>query len=134
MRLTIPLWDRAPELGLMAARAGVQRAERGLAEVRQAMDIAVRQAVHDVEVGLRRIELAREARALAEEKLEIERSKLQQGLSSTFQLSRFEEDLVRAQNAEVDALIDHENALTALDRTLGTTLETWNIEVERVGR
>ena len=134
VRLTIPLWDRAPELGLMAARAGVQRAERGLAEVRQAMDIAVRQAVHDVEVGLRRIELAREARALAEEKLEIERSKLQQGLSSTFQLSRFEEDLVRAQNAEVDALIDHENALTALDRTLGTTLETWNIEVERVGR
>ena len=134
VRLTIPLWDRAPELGLMAARAGVQRAERGLAEVRQAMDIAVRQAVGDVEVGLRRIELAREARALAEEKLEIERSKLQQGLSSTFQLSRFEEDLVRAQNAEVDALIDHENALTALDRTLGTTLETWNIEVERVGR
>ena len=73
-------------------------------------------------------------RALAEEKLEIERSKLQQGLSSTFQLSRFEEDLVRAQNAEVDALIDHENALTTLDRTLGTTLETWDIGVEQVGR
>ena len=134
LRLTIPLWDRLPELGLMSARAGVQRAERGLAEVRQAMDIAVRRAVHDVEVGLRRIALARDARALAEEKLEIERSKLQQGLSSTFQLSRFEEDLVRAQNAEVDALIDHENALTTLDRTLGTTLETWDIGVEEVGR
>ncbi len=134
LRLTIPLWERSPELGLMSARAGVRRAERDLAEVRQTMDIAVRQAVHDVEVGLRRIGLAREARSLAEEKLEIERSKLQQGLSSIFQLSRFEEDLVNAQNAEVDALIDYENALTALDRTLGTTLKTWNIEVERVGR
>ena len=132
--LTIALWNRSPELGLMRARVRARQAERNLAEVRQAMDIGVRQAVYDVEVGRRRIELAREARALAEEKLEIERSKLREGLSSTFQLGRFEEDLVRAQNAEVDALIDYENALTALDRTLGTTLETWDIGVEQVGR
>ena len=134
LRLRIPLWDRGPELGLMGARAGLTQAERGLVELRQSMDISVRQAVHDVEVGLRRIELARQALALTREKLEIERSKLQQGLSSTFQLSRFEEDLVSAQNAEVDALVDYENALTALDQTLGTTLETWGITVEQVGR
>ena len=103
-------------------------------ELRQSMDIQVRQAVHDVEVGLRQIELARQALRLAEEKLAIEQSKLQQGLSSIFQLARFEDDLVRAQNAEVDALVDYENALTALDRTLGTTLETWGIAVEQVGR
>ena len=134
LRLTIPLWDRGPELGLMGARAGLTQAERGLVELRQAMDIAVRQAVHDVEVGLRRIELARQALALTQEKLAIERSKLQQGLSSTFQLSRFEEDLVSAQNAEVNALVDYENALTSLDQTLGTTLETWGITVEQVGQ
>ena len=133
-RLTIPLWDRSPELELMRARVGAKQAEQGLAEARQAVDIAVRQAVHDVEVGRRRIELAREARMLAEEKLEIERIKLQQGLSSIFQLGRFEEDLVRAQNAELDARIDHENSLTDLDETLGTTLETWAISVEQVGR
>ena len=134
MKLTIPLWDRTPELGLANARAGVTLAERALAEFRQAIDIQVRQAVHDVEVGLRRIELARQALALSEEKLEIERSKVRQGLSSIFQLSRFEDDLVQAQNAEVDALIDYENALAALDRTLGTTLQTWDIRVEQVGR
>ncbi len=134
LRLTIPLWDRGPELGLRAAQADVTQAERGLVELRQSMDIQVRQAVHDVEVGLRQIELARQALRLAEEKLAIERSKLQQGLSSIFQLARFEDDLVRAQNAEVDALVDYENALTALDQTLGTTLETWGITVEQVGR
>ena len=31
LRLTRSLWDRLPELGLMSAKAGVQRAERGLA-------------------------------------------------------------------------------------------------------
>ncbi len=134
LRLTVPLWDRSPELGLRSARADVRRAERGLKELRQAMGIAVRQAVYDVEVGQRQIELARRARELTEEKLAIERSKLQQGLSSTFQLSRFEEDLVGAQNAEVDALAGYDNALLALDRTLGTTLETWGITVEQVGQ
>ena len=39
------------------------------------MGVEVRQALHDVEVGLKRIELARKALALAEEKLRIERSK-----------------------------------------------------------
>ena len=134
VRLTIPLWDRSPELEFVRARAGVTQADRGLVELRQVLDIQVRQAVHDVAVGLRRIELAQQALALSEEKLEIEQSKLQQGLSSIFQLSRFEDDLVQAQNAEVDALVDYENALTALDRILGTTLETWNIRVEQVGR
>ena len=134
LRLTVPLWDREPELSLMSARAGVTQAERGLVELHQAIDIEVRQAVHQVEVRLRQIELARQALSLAEEKIEIERSKLQQGLTSTYQLIQFEEDLVRAQNAEVDALFDYEIALTALDRTLGTTLETWGITVEQIGQ
>ena len=134
LRLMVPLWDRSPRQAWMRARAEVQRAERGLVELRQSIGISVRQAVHDLDVGLRRIELARRALALAREKLEIERSKLRLGLSSSFQLSQYEDDLVRAQNAAVDALIRYENALTSLDLTLGTTLETWNIQVEQVGR
>ena len=134
LRLTVPLWDRSPREAWMEARARVRKAERGLVEQRQKIAIDVRQAVYNVEVGLRRIELARQALALTQQKLEIERSKLRQGLSSAFQLSQFEEDLVAAQNAEVDAVISYENALTSLDRTLGTTLETWDVRVERVGQ
>ena len=134
MRLSIPLGDRSPRLTLVRAKAKVEQAERGLVELRQAMDIAVRQAVYDVEIGLKRIELARQSRLLTEEKLRIERSKLQQGLSSNFQLSQFEDDWVQSQNAEVDAFVNYENALTALDQTLGTTLETWKISVEQAGR
>ena len=134
LQLTVPLWDRSPKLALMNARAAVARAERGLRELRQSLAIAVRQAVYSVEVGLRQIELAREARRLTEEKLEIERSKLRQGLSSTFQLSQFEQELTGAQDAEIGALAAYENALLALDRTLGTTLETWGIDVGQTGQ
>ena len=71
---------------------------------------------------------------LAERKLEIEHLKLQQGLSSSFQVGRFEEDLVNAQRRELDAVVGYRSALDSLDRTLGTTLDRWGVSVERVGR
>ena len=128
--LSIPLGDRSSELGELSARNGLRDAEIGLVELKQSIRIEVRQAVHEVAVGVRRIELARRSRELAEETLEIEQSKLAQGLTSTFRLTSVEDDLVRAQNGELDATIAYLNALTALDRTLGTTLRTWGIDIE----
>lgn len=132
LNLTIPLWDHSRNRSLARAHNDLRRAEIALAEVRQTIRISVRRALHNVEAGLRQIELARQSRSLAEQKLDIERRKLREGLSSSFQLGRFEEDLVRAQNRELDASINYRNALTSLDQTLGTTLDTWNIDIDKV--
>lgn len=134
LTLTVPLRDGEPERALTRARNDVLRAEMTRAETRQTIGIEVRRAVRDVSVALRRIDLARQARELAERKVDIERRKLQEGLSSAFQLGRFEDDLVAAQNRELDAVVGYRNALTVLDRTLGTTLDRWGIGVEQVGR
>ena len=134
LTLSVPLWDRSPKRALARARNTVRRAVMTRAETRQAIRSRVRRAVHDVAVGLRQIELAREGRALAERKLDIERLKLEQGLSSAYQLGRIEDDVVRAQNREVDALTGYRNALTSLDAELGTTLDRWGVDIERVGR
>ena len=132
LRLTVPLWDKAPERALTRARNGLRRAEMGLAETRQSIRIQVRQAVHNVAVALRGIDVAGEGRELAARKLEIERLKLQQGLSSSFQLDSFEDDLVNAQRRELDAVVRYRNALDSLSRTLGTTLDRWGISLEQV--
>ena len=131
--LSVPLGEQTSRtLALMQARHGLRDAEIALVELRQSIQADVRQAVHDVEVGLRRIELARRARELAEEQLEVERSKLTQGLTSAYQLTSVEDGLVRAQNGELDSVVSYFNALVSLDRTLGTTLRSWGIEVEAV--
>ena len=134
LNLSIPLWDRTARTATTQARADIERAKRSLEEHRQQIEIEVRQAMHDVEVGRERTDLARRARDLASQKLDIERQKLREGLSSSFQITRFEEDLIRAQNAEVDAAVSYEDALTTLDQKLGTTLERWGIRVEEIGR
>ena len=134
LNLTVPLGNDGPRRALLRAKNGMRRAMMALAETRQRVRIQVRRAVQGVAVALRRIDLAGAARELAARKLEIERLKLQQGLSSAFQVGRFEGDLVNAQRRELDAVVGYRNALDSLGMTLGTTLDRWGIKVEQVGR
>ncbi|MDE0129681.1 MAG: TolC family protein [Gammaproteobacteria bacterium] len=132
LNLTAPLpWnDRSRELQRMRARYALRKAERNVLELRESIGVSLRQAVNDVEVGFRLIELARNARELAERNLEVEGAKFSQGLSSTFEVAASEDDLVRAEQAEVDAIISYLDALTRLDQTTGRTLDRWGVEVE----
>ena len=114
------------------AMAELGKARNDLAEARQRIDIEVATAVRDVERTRREVDLARTARELAERTMEIEEEKLRLGLSSNFRLVAFEDDLEAAQNTELDLVIAYHNALTALDRTLGTTLERWGIAIDDI--
>ena len=133
--LSVPVGRGAAGQAQLAHRravAGLQAQRNRLDDLRQRIAIEVRNAVRDVQLAEQRVELARRARTLALRKTEIEREKLNLGVTTNFQLVTFENDLVSAENAELDALVDHLNAATALDITLGTTLERWGIEIDRV--
>ena len=131
---TIPLNDRAPELERLRAHNELRKAERDLAELRESIEIALRKAVNDVEVELRVIGMARDARALAEQNLAIERDKFGQGLSSTFEVAASGDALVRAEQAELDAIVAWLDARTRLDRISGRTLARWGIRLEAVSQ
>ncbi len=134
LNLTVPLQNDEPRRTLTRARNSLRRAEMAMAETRQSIRIEVLGTVHDVAVALRQIDLSRQAQVLAARKLDIERRKLQQGLSTAFQISRFEDDLVATQNRELEAVARYRDSLSRLDRTLGTTLDRWGVSVEQVGR
>ena len=114
----------------LAAELAMRQAENSMASATREMDIAVRNAVRAVDTGIRRLQLAEAALKLAEEKLEVERGKLQLGLSSNFLLTQYQTDLVDAQVAELSAKIGYMNAVSGHDRTLGTVLGTWDIEID----
>ncbi|MCY3793406.1 MAG: TolC family protein, partial [Gammaproteobacteria bacterium] len=133
--LSVPVGRAAAGQAQLAHRravAGLQAQRNRLADLRQRIAIEVRNAVRDVQLAEQRVGLARRAKSLALRKTEIEREKLNLGVTTNFQLVTFENDLVAAENAELDALVDHLNAATVLDGTLGTTLERWGIEIDRV--
>ena len=133
----IPIGQAAADPGEyehVKAVVRLKKARNDLENLRQRIDIEVSNAMREVELSRRQIELARTARELAERKTEFEKEKLRLGLSSNFRLVAFEEDLVSAQNGELDALLAHRAAMTALDRTMGTTLMRWKIEVGEADR
>ena len=134
LRLDVPIGEVAAKQRHLNARASLARARTDLAELRQSIDIDVRNAVRDVDARLRQVALASRASELAARKLQAERQKLNLGLTTNFRMIRFEDDLVRAQNSELEATISYLNALASLDQTLGTTLQTWGLEVEGVER
>ena len=132
LELRIPLGDdaaKADRRRRLAASTALERAEFALANYGRELDTNVRNAVRAARTRLQEVRLAREALALAEAKLEIEREKLTLGLSSNYQLALFETDLVNAQVNDVSARIGYLNALTALDHIQGTVLDTWDIDV-----
>ena len=134
LELSVPIGDIASKQRHFRARANLVRVRNDLAEWRQSIDIDVRNAVRNVDARLRQVGLASRASALATRKLDAERQKLKLGLTTNFRVIFFEDDLVRAQTSELTATITYLNALSSLDRTLGTTLQTWGLEVERVER
>ncbi len=130
--LAIPFNDRFRDLDRLRARNELRKAERNQLELRESIDVSVRQVVNDAEVGLRLTELARDARQLAEQNLAVEQEKFGHGLSTSFEVSSSEDELVQAEQAEVDAIIRYLDVLTQLDYISGATLDSWGIRLEAV--
>ena len=136
LRLDIPIGAAtdAAKLAHVNAVTALNRARNTLDETRQRIDIEVAGAVRAAGLSFRRVALARTARRLAEQKMEIENEKLRLGLSTNFRLVAFENDLVAAQNEELEAIVSYHDAVAALNRTLGISLESWGIDFDRLER
>jgi len=128
--LTIPLRDLTLEQGYISAKVTLEKDEVGLKDLRDTIEIEIKDAIRDVETKMKQVALAEQSRKLSERKLEIETEKMKAGRSTNFQLVSYQNDLVNAQNNELSAIITYLNALTALDQTLGTTLAKWNITID----
>ncbi|MBM4276674.1 MAG: TolC family protein [Deltaproteobacteria bacterium] len=131
VRLTIPFRDLTIEQAYVSAKVAMEKSDLNLKKLGINIGIEVQNAIRDVEIKFKQMQLAKQATTLVQKKLEIEEEKLKVGRTTNFQLLSFQSDLVNAQVSELGAIIDYLNSLTNLDQILGTTLMTWKIEVKR---
>jgi outer membrane protein TolC len=130
LNLSREFGDRTLQRDLETSRVNILQEQNRLEDLRETIKIEVRDRIRDVNLLRRQVELARTAKELSAQKLANERELLKLGRSSIAEIVRFQEDLVEATNAELNAKINYLNALTQLDRTVGITLDTWEITVE----
>ena len=132
--LKIPFGDYTLEQGVSDARVALQNRQLSLIELKDEILIGLEDQIRDINIKHEQVRLAKNSRELAQKTLEIENEKLRAGRSSNFELVSFQNSLVDAENSEINAIIDYLNALTSLDQFLGTTLDTWGIEIQNVSR
>jgi outer membrane protein len=115
-----------------AAKLELRQAEAELEQLEQHILVLVANAAGDIETARKRVEATTAARALAQATLDAEIKKLRAGTSSTFVVLQIQEQLAQAEMREFQARADEQKAIAEYDRQIGTTLQTWRIEVDRI--
>ena len=130
--LQIPLVYMTSDMrSYLGSKTELQKLELTFEKQKLDIEISVVNAVRNVDANYRALMSAKQARDLAEKKLNIEQEKLGAGRTTNFQIVTFQKDLQTAQLNELTAMTTYLNALTSLDDTLGTILATWRIDVRK---
>jgi outer membrane protein TolC len=123
-------------LGSVVSRAQVTQAhlesEQAVLRHRdkeQQIMLEVETALRAVETDHKRAQAYQIARELAEEKLTAEEKKLRAGMSTNYTLLQQQRDLALARTNEIQARVSYNLSLARLERAMGTTLRSKNINL-----
>ena len=131
VEFSIPLGgNRAARNSYKASRAAKQQAALQLKKMEQVVLVQVDDSLKLARSVYKRTNSTREARVYAEEALEAEEKKLQNGVSTPFVVLQLQQKLTDTRTAEIRALSDYNKALAQLALNEGSTLEKNHLGVE----
>lgn len=136
-----PSWTFGFNVGLpitnIGARAEAKRAELDVAlaktseeQTRQNIAIEVRKTARDIDTTAREIGASRTAREAAEQNLEAERRRYENGMTTNFNVLQIQQQLSDARAREIQSLVAYNKSVAAYHRAVGDLLEVANIKVE----
>ncbi len=120
MDLEIPLRNRSNEADLATAMIRERQLLSTLKNQEQMIIVEVRNAYEGLATRRKSLEAATVASQLSREQLDGETKRFEAGLSTNFEVLRFQRDLAQSQVSELRALVDYQLALTALQKALFT--------------
>jgi outer membrane protein TolC len=130
LRFSYPLGNRAAKSRYERSRLEKRQAIYVLKRLEGSVETEVKNALVTVQRSLERVKVAERTMNLASKTLQQENYRLQEGLSDTFRILRFQDDLISAQISKVAALSDFNRGLANLYRAMGTNLERLDIMTE----
>src|SRR6201999_1187738 len=125
---SFPLKNRTAEGQLGRAVAEGRKIDAQRKTLEQSIEVDVRNALQSVETTRLRVDTAKASREAAQKQLDSEQRRFQAGLSTTYFVLERQNALSEAQGRELRAMTDYNKALSELQRVMGTTLTTANVE------
>jgi outer membrane protein TolC len=119
LNFSLPLWNRSARNAEHSARTSLRSAQLACDRLERDLLAEVRTAVNEVDRQRESVAASEKSRTLAQRQLEAEETRQQVGLSTTFQVLQFQEDLAQALSTEVSARVAHAKALARLSYAEG---------------
>jgi HAE1 family hydrophobic/amphiphilic exporter-1 len=129
LAIEVPIRNRTAKANLAGARIQGEQLSAMVRALEQTIEVDVRNAAQAVEITRRQITAARAARESAEIQLAGEQKRYRTGLSTTFLVFQFQNQLVNARTAEIRAEANYNQAIANLQRATSTTLRVNNVKV-----
>jgi outer membrane protein TolC len=126
-KFSYPLGNRAAKSKLISKKLEVAQLLMDIKDLEKTITLEVREAYRQIKTDIKRVHATRIARKLAEEKLSAEEKKFEVGLSTSFNVLEFQEDLAEQQSNEIKAIIDYKKSKNRLRQAKAKTLEDNNI-------
>lgn len=124
-----PLQNRAARYRYKQAQARDEQATELLRDTQDQVTLDVRQAVRDLRTARERINVTQSQVRAAEATLAAENKRLAVGLSTSFEVLQFQEDVASAQAQHIRAVVDYNRAAVRLEKARGTILPTHGVKV-----
>ena len=136
-----PSWTVGVSVGVpllnIGARAEAKRAELDYqqaktfeSQTRQNITVDVRKAVRDIDTASKEITASRAARDAAEQNLDAERKRYENGMTTNFNVLQIQQQLSDSRVRELQALVGYNKAVANYHRAVGDLLDVRNIKVE----
>lgn len=127
----IPLRNRSNSAQLAQVGINERQIMSRVKNIQQMIIVEVRNAFESIGTQEKRLDAALLARELSLEQLEGENKRFQAGLSTNFEVLRFQRDLAQSRVQELRALVDYQLALTDLRTAMYTIVDESDIVLAR---
>ena len=125
-----PLQNRAGKASVAISELALEESEAALEDLELTIKTEVRRTLRAVETAAEAIDLATISRELAEQNLDAEEKRYENGLSTSFQVLEIQEDLSEARSREVSSIAAYRRALVLYFKATGRLLEENNVVME----
>jgi len=130
LTIGVPVFNFAARAEKTRARLDMELSQAAEAQSRQNIDVDVRTAARAIDTAAKNIFAAKTAREAAEENVNAERKRYENGMSTNFQVLQIQQQLSDSRGAELQALVGYNKAIAAYHRAVGDLLATRNISVD----
>ena len=130
LNVNVPFRNRVAKADQYRSELEYRQAELREQQLRKQIRIEVRNAEYALEQGRARVDAARKARDLAQKTFEIMQKEETLGAGSSFQTLTAQRDLALAELDLVNASTAYQKSKLELQRSVGTTLEDNNIQIQ----